>query len=448
MPDTSGVHDRPAPLHPVEIGGASLADHRERQRELVLCRYVQAFDRGDLAALAAALAQAADDPELDRQIMAVNTALHSEAGIRPLAEPAALVARHSHNGKLFTETVGAAAAGGPDAGAQSRSLEPAVNGRQRRDEPMEVSRPRLGLAWRALVGSAQAYRNWWRGSGQRWRLGVAVAVVAVLLGSVLATPAGRAVATELLGQFRVQKFALITVAPQDPAANFASLEQLGTLHVPEHMQSEGQQGGTEATGVAAAAEQVGFTVQQPSHLPSGLSADPQAHTTPASTVSFTVDRDKALAYLAEQGHSDVNVPEALDDSTIHLAISAAVLLVYGDDAGQVSLVVGQSPSPTVTVSGGATLEQFRSFLLSVPGLPADTIDQLQAIDDWTQTLPIPVPQDASVSRHVTVDGAAGVSVQDAQTRHGVVLWQRDGMVYGVAGSYGEQELLAVAASLQ
>jgi hypothetical protein len=39
-------------------------------------------------------------------------------------------------------------------------------------------------------------------------------------------------------------------------------------------------------------------------------------------------------------------------------------------------------------------------------------------------------------------------VQDAQTRHGVVLWQRDGMVYGVAGSYGEQELLAVAASLQ
>ena len=444
MPDTSGVHDRPAPLHPVEIGGASLAEHRERQRELVLCRYVQAFDRGDLAALAAALAQAADDPELDRQIMAVNTALHSEAGLRPLAEPAALAARHSHNGELVAEAVGAAAASGSDAGAQSRSLEPAVNGRQRRDEPMEVSRPRLGLAWRALVSIAQSYRNWWRGSGQRWRLGVAVAVVAVLLGSVLATPAGRAVATELLGQFRVQKFALITVAPQDPTANFASLEQLGTLHVPEDM----QEGGTQATSVAAAAEQVGFTVQQPLHLPSSLSADPQVHTTAASTVSFTVDRDKALAYLAEQGHSDVNVPEALDDSTIHLTISAAVLSVYGDDAGQVSLVVGQSPSPTVTVSGGATLEQFRSFLLSVPGLPADTIDQLQAIDDWTQTLPIPVPQDASVSRHVTVDGAAGVSVQDAQTRHGVVLWQRDGMVYGVAGSYGEQELLAVAASLQ
>ena len=444
MPDTSGMHDRPAPHDPVEIGSAAPAEHRERQRELVLCRYVQAFDRGDLAALAAALAQAADDPELDRQIMAVNTALHSEAGIRPLAEPAALAARHSHNGKLFTETVGAAAASGSDTGAQSRSLEPAVNGRQRRDEPMEVSRPRLGPVWRALVGSAQACSNWWRGSGQRWRLGVAMAVVALLLGSVLATPAGRAVATELLGQFRVQKFALITVAPQDPTANFASLEQLGTLHVPEDM----QEGGTQATSVAAAAEQVGFTVQQPSHLPSGLSADPQVHTTAASTVSFTVDRDKALAYLAEQGHSDVNVPEALDDSTIHLTISAAVLLVYGDDAGQVSLVVGQSPSPTVTVSGGATLEQFRSFLLSVPGLPADTIDQLQAIDDWTQTLPIPVPQDASVSRHVTVDGAAGVSVQDAQTRHGVVLWQRDGMVYGVAGSYGEQELLAVAASLQ
>ncbi len=430
MPDTNGLHDRPAPHDPVEIGGAAPAEHRERQRELVLCRYVQAFDRGDMTALADALAQAADDPELDRQIMAVNTALHSEAGLRPLVTPAAFVARHSHNGELAAETVGTAAAVGADACGQPRSPMPAVNGRQKGEEPMAVSRPRSWLAW--LTG------QW------RWRLAAAAAVVAVLLGGVLAMPAGRAVATELLGQFRVQEFALITVAPQDPVANFASLEQLGTLHVPEDM----QEGGTEATSVAAAAEQVGFTVQQPARLPDDLSADPQIRTTPASTVSFTVDRDKALAYLAEQGHSDVNVPEALDDSTIQLTISAAVLLVYGDDDGQVSLVVGQSPSPTVTVSGGATLEQVRSFLLNVPGLPADTVAQLRAIDDWTQTLPIPVPQDASVSRHVTVAGAPGVIVQDAQTRHGVVLWQRDGIVYGVGGSYGEQELLAVAASLQ
>ena len=116
---------------------------------------------------------------------------------------------------------------------------------------MEVSRPRLGLAWRALVGSAQACSNWWRGSGQRWRLGVAMAVVALLLGSVLATPAGRAVATELLGQFRVQKFALITVAPQDPTANFASLEQLGTLHVPEDMQEEWNPGNQRCRGRGA-----------------------------------------------------------------------------------------------------------------------------------------------------------------------------------------------------
>ena len=433
MPDTNGLHDRPAPHDPhdpMEIGAAAPAEHRERQRELVLCRYVQAFDRGDLVALAAALAQAADDPELDRQIMAVNTALHSEAGLRPLATPAAFVARHSLNDALAAETVGTAAAVGADAGVQSRSPRPAIAGRRKGEEPMAVSRLRSWFTW--LAG------QW------RWRLAAAVAVVAVLLGGVLATPAGRALATELLGQFRVQKFALITVAPQDPVANFASLEQFGTLHVPEDM----QEGGTEATSVAAAAEQVGFTVLQPTHLPSGLSADPQVHTMPASTVSFTVDRDKTLAYLAEQGHSDVSVPEALDDSTIHLTIAAAVLLIYGDDAGQVSLVVGQSPSPTVTVSGDATLEQFRSFLLSLPGLPADTVSQLRAIDDWTQTLPIPVPQDEAVSQHVTVDGAPGVSVQGAQTRHGVVLWQRDGMVYGVGGSYGEQELLAVAAALQ
>ena len=232
----------------------------ELQRELVLCRYVQAFDDGDLAALADALAQAADDPELDRRIMAVNTALHSEAGLRLLPPPAALVARHSHNGEHAAETVGAAAAVESGADVQPRSPRPATDDRRKGEEPMEVSRPRSWFAWLA-----------WLTGQWRWRLAAAAAVVAVLLGGVLATPAGRAVATELLGQFRVQKFALITVAPQDPVANFASLEQFGTLHVPDDM----HEAGTEVTSVAAATEQVGFTVQQPAHLPSGLSADPQ-----------------------------------------------------------------------------------------------------------------------------------------------------------------------------
>ena len=406
---------------------------RERERELALCRYIQAFDQGDLDGLADAIAQAEDDPELDRQIMAVNETLHAEVGLPTSAEahPERVhTARSDGNGEFVSTTAEAGVAFAADASGRLPSSSQLNNGSRKREDHMGASRPRFWMVW-------------------HWRLAAAATVMVLLLGSVLATPAGRAVATELLGQFRVQKFALITVMPRDPSADFASLEQLGTLHVPEHLEGapDEERGRTEASA-AAAGERAGFAVLQPSHLPAGLSASPQARTTPASAVSFTVDREKALAYLAEQGHSDIGVPVALDGATIHLAVPAAVLLLYDDEAGQPSLIVGQSPGPTVSVSGGATLEQFRSFLLSVPGLPPDTVAQLRAIDDWTRTMPIPVPLDAAVSRHVTVAGAPGVSVQDAQTRHGGILWQRDGMVYGVGGSYGEQELLSVAASLQ
>lgn len=67
-----------------------IAKH-EYQRELALLRYVQAFDAGDLDALAAILSEAMNDPELDRQIININAALHAEAGLQPTGEQAQLV---------------------------------------------------------------------------------------------------------------------------------------------------------------------------------------------------------------------------------------------------------------------------------------------------------------------------------------------------------------------
>jgi hypothetical protein len=65
----------------------------EPARELALQRYLEAFDRGDLDALAEALAFAERDPELDRRITGVNAALHAEAGLQPAAEQAQTVRR-------------------------------------------------------------------------------------------------------------------------------------------------------------------------------------------------------------------------------------------------------------------------------------------------------------------------------------------------------------------
>lgn len=63
----------------------------ERRRELAVARYVDALDRGDFAAVAAVLAEAAADPELDRRLVGVNAALHEEAGLPTFEEHAQTV---------------------------------------------------------------------------------------------------------------------------------------------------------------------------------------------------------------------------------------------------------------------------------------------------------------------------------------------------------------------
>jgi hypothetical protein len=66
---------------------------RERQREATLFRYIEAFDRGDLDALADVLDEALHDPELDQQLAGVDAALYAEAGLATPAEQATLVRR-------------------------------------------------------------------------------------------------------------------------------------------------------------------------------------------------------------------------------------------------------------------------------------------------------------------------------------------------------------------
>jgi hypothetical protein len=65
----------------------------EPARELALHRYLAALERGDLDALADALALAETDDELDRQIAGVNAALHAEVGLQAVAEQAQIVRR-------------------------------------------------------------------------------------------------------------------------------------------------------------------------------------------------------------------------------------------------------------------------------------------------------------------------------------------------------------------
>jgi len=73
--------------------------------------------------------------------------------------------------------------------------------------------------------------------------------------------------------------------------------------------------------------------------------------------------------------------------------------------------------------------------------------QIRAIKDPSSTLPVPIPVDMATSKKVTVQGVEGIFVGDSTGLGSAVIWQKDGIVYGVAGTLTEQQVLAVANSL-
>ena len=130
-----------------------------------------------------------------------------------------------------------------------------------------------------------------------------------------------------------------------------------------------------------------------------------------------------------------------------MAVPAAALLQYSGANGA-QLLIGQARELAVGAEGPVTLEEMRDFLLGLPGLPPETVRQLRAIQDWRNTLPIPVPADAVSWQGTTVAGGQGLLLADQAGVGSAVLWQRDGRVYGVAGTPRPTEIQRVANSLR
>ena len=84
--------------------------------------------------------------------------------------------------------------------------------------------------------------------------------------------------------------------------------------------------------------------------------------------------------------------------------------------------------------------------MALPGLPQDTVAQLQNVKDWDRTLIIPVPEDAT-TKNVTINGNAGLLILDGQGRGSLLLWQANGNLYAVGGTLSEADVTLVAQGL-
>jgi anti-sigma factor RsiW len=318
---------------------------------------------------------------------------------------------------------------------------------------------RQHLAWHRRAPAAQTKANVpvrMPRISRGWRIAASGIAAAVVVSFAVAyTPEGRAAAAGFLAQFRSQQVAAIEITPQSQADIMRTFDALNDLGVVQGATSNqvraNERAATEQSlTLEQASQQVGFTVKTPdgTTLPQGLNGTPRITVTPPMQERFTFSKDKAAKYFQSTGHPEVSLPDKFDGATLVVSIPAAAMLQYGNSSSRDALVIGQAGEIEIDVQGNASLSEMRDFLLSLPGLPAQTVAQLRQIQNWNETLPIPVPVDKVHWQSVTFpNGGQGLVLDDNSGVGSAAVWHQGGRLYGVAGSLKATDLRRVADSL-
>jgi hypothetical protein len=203
--------------------------------------------------------------------------------------------------------------------------------------------------------------------------------------------------------------------------------------------------------------EAGFVALTPTSIPSSVTGNPRYGVINRSTATFTFSADSTQRAAASQNRTAPPLPANIDGSKLLITGGPAVVQIWGAPAGTPTatgslpdvpmLIVGQAKAPTVS-SDRVTVDELRTYLLSQPGISPQLAAAIRAIGDPSSTLPVPVPAELAISHQVSVQGVQGLFIGDNTGIASAVIWQKDGMMFEVIGSFTESEALAIANSMR
>lgn len=264
-------------------------------------------------------------------------------------------------------------------------------------------------------------------------------VLVLMVSALVAFPSVRAAANDFLGLFRVQKFAPISVSPQQ----LALLERLGEegLEPGEFVVTQELGEPQQVDSPEAAAAVAGFT---PQGLPNRAELI-RTYVMDGGAGHLVVDLAGARAIVEAAGADPLLLPDSLDGARVDVTVYDSIGQLY--DTG---VVLIQSPIPDVNYPADVNPAVLGEALLQVLGTEPGEARRIAQSIDWTSTLLLPIPQDLGTYREANINGVSGVVLEpfdpDAEA---AVVWQKDGMVYMMrAGRLSVDELLAQANLVQ
>jgi anti-sigma factor RsiW len=292
----------------------------------------------------------------------------------------------------------------------------------------------------------------------------AAAITAVVVILVSFAPA-RSVAQRILAMLRVQKIAVVPIdLPLNPAPNtLTTIRRLISDRVVVTLSPGKPQ---MATTAMQASQLAGFPVR----VLHGRSDAPQFAVTGEKAFVMTLDRERLQQIVDDLGHSDLQIPDSVDGKTIAVHIPKGVFERYGNcsahrpgenptprppsfsGAGSTNcLIFVQVPSPIVSVPPDLNVSQLAELGLEAAGMSPQEAEAFCQTVDWTSTLVIPIPEQASNYEKEVVDGAEGTLIShtspDGRSTRYTLIWVKKGVIYSIIGFGNPGNAVALANSL-
>jgi len=295
------------------------------------------------------------------------------------------------------------------------------------------------------------------------RLAWATIGVLVALAFALSFAPVRALANSFLVLFRAEQIRVVQVDPANLSEKLESSSQLEYI-LSNNVKVEKQGELKEVASASEASQLTGFPVR----LPAGLEGKQSYLVQPKTDLTLTVNLELVRGVLRDLNRDDIQLPDNLDGALVRMEIPASAVAQFGDCSSSVEpatidpdesppvatrdnncTTLAQVPSPQISAPPDIDLNQVGEAYLQVLGMSQREAASFASSVDWTTTFVIPLPRDGADYQPVEINGIpATLVLEKGWSERYLLLWIKDGVIYGLSGPGGKAEALQIAQTIQ
>jgi hypothetical protein len=301
------------------------------------------------------------------------------------------------------------------------------------------------------------------GWAKRWRPVWIGAVAATILLCSLAFPFGRGLAQRFLGTLRVEKVQPVRLDFSALDGNRPLQEMLRQM-ISDKVVVTADEKPQPASTAADASQLAGFST----HVLGARTDAPKFIVGGQHAFHMTIDRTRLQDIFDQAGRADLVLPATLDGANVSVNVPRSIMVEYGScpearPAGGTQptptqprsgawancLALQEVPSPLVNMPSDLNLQQLAEIGFQLAGMSATQARNLGQTIDWKSTLVLPIPRFASSYSQVTVNGVQGTLIEGSGRRGPdyVLVWVKNGIIYGLVGHGDSSNAVALANSL-